>query len=131
MRQFSRSLRKYGYKNQEAMEDLTKTLKESLDGTRIVQSFNLEQEMRRAFNEKADQVLHATRRIISREEGVGPASESLAAITISTILVYIGHQVFQGNFSTPDFIQFIGYIILLQDGVKNFKEQSLNYNSRL
>jgi subfamily B ATP-binding cassette protein MsbA len=121
MRQFSRSLRKYGYKNQEAMEDLTKTLKESLDGTRIVQSFNLEQEMRRAFNEKADQVLHATRRIISREEGVGPASESLAAITISTILVYIGHQVFQGNFSTPDFIQFIGYIILLQDGVKKLQ----------
>ena len=126
MRKFSKSLRKYGYKNQEAMEDLTKTLKESLDGTRIVQSFNLENEMRRAFNEKADQVLFATRRIISREEGVGPASESLAAITISSILVYIGHQVFEGNFSTPDFIQFIGYIILLQDGVKKLQGAIIN-----
>lgn len=121
MRKFSKSLRKYGHKNQEAMEDLTKTLKESLDGTRIVQSFNLEEEMRRAFNQKADQVLHATRRIIAREEGVGPVSESLAAITISTILVYIGQQVFDGKFSTPDFIQFIGSIILLQEGVKKLQ----------
>ncbi|MCB0407542.1 MAG: ATP-binding cassette domain-containing protein [Bdellovibrionales bacterium] len=121
MRRFSRSLRKYGHKNQEAMEDLTKTLKESLDGTRIVQSFNLEQEMREAFNSKADRVLHATKRIIQREEGVGPVSESLAAITIYGILVYIGTQIFSGNFSTPDFIQFIGCIILLQEGVKKIQ----------
>lgn len=121
MRRFSRSLRKYGHKNQEAMEDLTKTLKESLDGTRIVQSFNLENEMRRAFNQKADRVLNATRRIIQREEGVGPVSESLAAITIYGILVYIGHQIFAGNFETHDFIQFIGAIILLQEGVKKIQ----------
>ena len=121
MRRFSRSLRKYGHKNQEAMEDLTKTLKESLDGTRIVQSFNLETEMRKTFNQKADQVLHATRRIIQREEGVGPVSESLAAITIYGILIYIGHQIFSGNFTTPDFIQFIGAIILLQEGFKKIQ----------
>lgn len=121
MRKFSKSLKKYSHKHQEAMEDLTKTLKESLDGTRIVQSFNLESEMRSAFNKKADQVLQATRRIIQREEGVGPISEILASLTIATILIYIGNQIFSGKFSVPNFMQFIGCIILLQEGVKKIQ----------
>ena len=60
-------------------------------------------------------------KIIQREEGVGPVSESLAAITIYGILIYIGQQIFNGSFSTPDFIQFIGCIILLQEGVKKIQ----------
>ena len=121
MRRFSKSLRRYSHKHQEAMEDLTKTLKESLDGTRIVQSFNLEQEMRRAFNQKADQVLHATKRIIQREEGVGPISEIMASATIAAILIYIGNQIFAQKFTVPNFMQFIGCIILLQEGVKKIQ----------
>ena len=41
LKQIARSLRKYSRQNQEIMEGLTRTLKESLDGTRIVQSFGL------------------------------------------------------------------------------------------
>lgn len=121
MRRFSMSLRRYGHKHQEAMEDLTKTLKESLDGTRIVQSFNLEQEMRQTFNQKADQVLHATKKIIQREEGVGPISEVMVSATIASILIYIGNQIFRSQFDIPDFMQFIGCIILLQEGVKKIQ----------
>ncbi len=43
LRGFARSLRKYSKHNQESMEDLTQIFKESLDGTRIVQSFNLQE----------------------------------------------------------------------------------------
>jgi ATP-binding cassette subfamily B protein/subfamily B ATP-binding cassette protein MsbA len=42
LRKFAHSLRKYSKHNQESMEDLTQILKESLDGTRIVQSYNLQ-----------------------------------------------------------------------------------------
>ena len=57
MRKIAKSLRKYGHLNQESMEGLSKTLKESLDGSRIVQSFNLESEMNNRFEKQANTYL--------------------------------------------------------------------------
>lgn len=121
MRNLARSLRKYSRHNQEIMEDLTKTIKESLDGTRIVQSFNLEGEMRRRFELQSDDYLKTRAKIISREEAVGPVSETLAAITLAVILVYIGGQIFKGNLNVGDFIGFSFAIGLLQDSIKKIQ----------
>lgn len=121
MRNLARSLRKYSRHNQEIMEDLTKTIKESLDGTRIVQSFNLEGEMRRRFEVQSERYLKTRAKIISREEAVGPVSETLAAITLAVILVYIGSQIFKGLLNVGDFIGFSFAIGLLQDSVKKLQ----------
>lgn len=121
MRNLARSLRKYSRHNQEIMEDLTKTIKESLDGTRIVQSFNLEGEMRRRFELQSVDYLKTRAKIISREEAVGPVSETLAAITLAVILVYIGGQIFKGVLNVGDFIGFSFAIGLLQDSVKKIQ----------
>lgn len=122
MRSLAKSLRKYGRKNQEAMEDLTKTLKESLDGTRIVQSYNLESELRRRFNEQADHFLDTQKEIIHREELAGPISEALASITLAMILIYIGQQIFASKLLIGDFLAFSFSIGLLQDAVKKIQE---------
>ncbi len=122
LRKLAMSLRKYGHINQEAMEDLTKTLKESLDGTRIVQSFNLESEMRRRFEREADKYLASRKKIIAREEAGGPVSESLAALTLAVILVYIGMQIFAGHLTVGDFIGFSFAIGLLQDAIKKLQD---------
>lgn len=121
-RRIARSLRKYGHRNQEAMEELTKTLKESLDGTRVVQSFNLQEEMRAKFNQQAQRFLATRKKIISREEVVGPISESLVAIAQSALLIYIGHQVLGGNFTQGKFFAFLAAVALLQDAVKKFQD---------
>ncbi len=122
MRSLARSLRKYGRNNQETMEDLTKTLKESLDGTRIVQSFNLEQEMRRRFEEQSDNYLAVQRKIIAREEASGPISESLAAWTMAVLLVYISNQILHGHLTLGDFLGFSFAIGLLQDSIKKIQD---------
>ncbi len=118
LRKFARSVRKYSKHNQESMEDLTQILKESLDGTRIVQSFNLQGEMRRRFEAQADDFLHSKRKIISREEASGPVSESLSAVFIALLLIYIGSQALQSNLGVGDFLSFITAIGLLSDSVK-------------
>ena len=121
MRKLARSLRKYGHKNQEAMEDLTKTLKESLDGTRIVQSYNLAGKLRDRFNFQADHYLETQKKIINREELAGPISEGLASFTLAMILVYIGQQIFAKNMTVGDFVAFSFAIGLLQDAVKKIQ----------
>lgn len=118
LRQFARSVRKYSKHNQESMEDLTQILKESLDGTRVVQSFNLQGEMRRRFEAQAEDFLSSKRKIISREEASGPTSESLSAIFIALLLMYIGNQALNSNLDVGDFLSFITAIGLLSDSVK-------------
>ncbi|MCB0390278.1 MAG: ABC transporter ATP-binding protein [Bdellovibrionales bacterium] len=118
LRRMAKSLRKYGHRSQETMEDLTKTLKESLDGTRIVQSFNLEPEMRNRFNKQAENYLEYRRKIVSREEATGPLSESFGSIILALLMWYIGKQIFEGHLKVEDFVGFTFAIILLQDSVK-------------
>lgn len=122
IRKFAKSLRKYARLNQESMEDLTQTIKESLDGTRIVQSFNLQGEMRRRFESQAEDFLFSRRKIISREEASGPVSESLAAFFIAAVMIYIGHRAIIGQFSIGNFISFSFAIGLLQDSTKKVQD---------
>lgn len=118
LRRIAKSLRKYGHSNQEAVEQLTKTLKESLDGARIVQSFNLESEMRRRFHEDAEEYLRTRKKIVSHEEASGPIAETLASITLALLMIYIGQQIFKGHLAVEDFVGFTFAIGLLQDSVK-------------
>jgi ATP-binding cassette subfamily B protein/subfamily B ATP-binding cassette protein MsbA len=118
LRRFAKSVRKYSKHNQESMEDLTQILKESLDGTRIVQSFNLQGEMRRRFEAQAEDFLKSKAKIISREEASGPVSESLSAVFVALLLMYIGHQALESHLGVGDFLGFLAAIGLLSDAMK-------------
>jgi ATP-binding cassette, subfamily B, bacterial MsbA len=122
LRQLANSIRKYSRQNQEIMENLTRTLKESLDGTKIVQSFGLESEMRRKFGQQADSYLASRREIIAREELAGPLSESLTVIFISALLLYIGYQVFKNQFTLANFMTFMFAMGLMQDSIRKLQD---------
>ena len=115
------SLKKYSHQNQEAMEDLTSTLKESLDGSRVVQSFNLESEMRRQFDREADVFLETRRKIISREEATAPITESVVSLFIAALLYYISHLIFNDQFSNADFVAFLFALTFFQDAFKKIQ----------
>lgn len=118
LRSFARSVRKYSKTNLESMEDLTQILKESLDGTRVVQSFNLQDEMRNRFEGKAHEFLRSRGKAISREEASGPVSESLSAVFVALLLMYIGRQAIESQMGVGDFLGFIVAVGLLSDSVK-------------
>lgn len=118
LRNFARSVRKYSRYNLESMEDLTQILKESLDGTRVVQSFNLQNEMRHRFDTKADEFLQSRSKAISREEASGPVSEIFAACFGALLLIYIGYEALHGRFAVGDFLSFVTAVFMLTDSVK-------------
>lgn len=121
LKNLARSLRKYSHKMQSSMEDLTKTLKESLDGTRVVQSFNLEAEMRNKFDNQADEFLRSRKKIISREEGAGPVSESLTSFALAGLLIYIGQRIFDGQFTIDEFVGFFAAVGMLADSARKIQ----------
>lgn len=122
IRRFAKGLRAHSRASQETMEDLTHTIKESLDGTRIVQSFNLQGEMQRRFEKQVDEFLASRRKIISGEEASGPASEGMVALFAAGLLIYIGQEAIHGRFNPSHFMSFLVAIGLLLDSSKKVQD---------
>lgn len=124
-RRVGKSLRKYGHQNRESMETLTGTIKESLDGVRVIQSFNLESELESRFNRNVDHYIRTRRKIVSREEAVSPVNEFLASLLVMALVHYMIRQVFYHDASPATFITFIMAAGYIQVPIKRLQETSV------
>lgn len=124
LNRLARSVRKYSHKQQESMERFTSTLKETVDGVRVIQSFNLSEEMKRRLNKVIEYYLGVRKKIILRQESSGPTTEFLAACVIGAVFFYKGQDVISGASTVGALMGYfvaLGYIQQpikkLQDGV--------------
>lgn len=122
IRRVSRSLRKYGHQSQTTLEDLTHTTKESLDGIRIIQSYNLESTMASRFDAELDLYLQQRNKIISREELTSPINEFLAATLLASFTYFQVGLMGQGLSTTGDYMAFLALAGFLQQPIKKALE---------
>ena len=108
IRYITKSLKKFGHQSQESLEEITRTLKESLEGMRIIQSFNLQEKMKKKFREQIQHYISKRKKIIKREELGSPVNEWFASILVSGICL-IQAQLIWGNQS--DIGSFIAFLI--------------------
>ena len=124
-KQVSRSLRKYGTYGRESMEDLTAVLKESVDGIRVVQSFNLEAEMERRFNTYLRSYLQTAKSIIKREQAVSPFNEFMISFLVAAFAYYSIQQVLHANADGAFFFGFITAAALIQESIKKLQDANV------
>ncbi|MEC9281918.1 MAG: ABC transporter ATP-binding protein [Bdellovibrionota bacterium] len=122
LKNIAKSIRKYITKNFTDMENISKTLKESLDGSRIVKSYNLQGVLEKRFNSEVQQYIDNRKVVVSREEATGPIIESIGALGFSALLVYIGNQIIAGQLTVADFMGFSFAVAILQDAVKRIQQ---------
>lgn len=118
----SRSLRKYLPQGQEALEKMTSTIKESLDGVRVIQSFNLEKTMAKKLVDESAGYLAIRKKIHSRVEIMGPVSELIATLLILGILLYISTEIAEGRASMGSFVAFVTSLVAINMPIKKFQE---------
>ncbi len=121
MRQVRKSLRKYGYMSRESMEELTSTLKESLDGVRVIQSFNLENKMTDRFAANVAKYVNTRYKIITREEAISPINEFVGATAFMGISLVAFHEILGGTSSSAEFIAFVVAAGILQPPIKKIQ----------
>lgn len=122
MRKTSKSLKKYGHRNQNQMEKLTSTVKESLDGIRVIQSFNLEEEQNRRFYEQTKVYIEQQNKIISRETLASPINEFVAALLVAGLFIFQTYSISQANSTTGTFFSFLFLAGLLQEPIKKIQD---------
>ncbi len=119
---FSKSVRKKSYSEQETMEKVTAAMKETVDGIRIIQSFNLRREMKKRFQSFLNKNLSLRRKIIKRQEASGPISEIITASVIGLVLFYKGQQILDGTSNLGHFMAYFAALSLIQPSVKKLQE---------
>lgn len=87
-RQIARSLQKYGHHAQNELEGITENIKETLDGVRVIQSYNLEKEQEKRFDEVAKRYLESRKKIVSRSQAASPITEYIATLIFSGLFLY-------------------------------------------
>lgn len=122
LRSISRSLRKYVPMGQRQVEVMTGTIKEALDGVRIIQSYNLEQSIDERLKSQANEYLEARKKVHSRIEVASPVTEFLATSLILAVMVYATYEIAAGRSSAGTVMAYITSILLLSAPIKKVQE---------
>lgn len=131
LKQMGKSLRKYGHKGQEVLEKLTQHIKESLDGVKVIQSFGLQAEMARRFDQEAERFLRARKSFHRRAELTGPVTELVATSVSMVIFVYIGMRMTNSQASLGDFGSYLAALLMLQQPIKKIQESFIKIQESL
>lgn len=122
LRQISRSLRKHVLNGQENLEKITSTIKESLDGVRTIQSFNLEPVLHNKLKDETDFYFNIRKKVHARVEIMGPVTEFIATCLVLSIFFYFGSAVARGEAGVGEVLAYIASMLAVNQPIKKFQE---------
>ncbi len=122
IRYVTKSLKRIGHQSQQVLEEVTKTLKEGLDGVRVIQSFNLQDKMKSRFFGQVHEYLDKRKNIIIREEIGSPINEWVVSVLACGIIIFQIEQIWRGESSIASFLGFIFAAGLLDKPVKKTQQ---------
>ena len=122
LRQISKSIRKYSLMGMQQLEDITSTIKESLDGVRTIQSFSLQNILKSKLAKQGEDFIFMRKKIHSRIESMGPFTEFLAAFIILAIMFYFAEKIRAGTSTASVLIGFVTAMMQVNLPIKKFQE---------
>lgn len=122
LRRLAKSVNKYGHRGQQGLEKVSATVKETLDGVRVIQSFNLEKEMQKRFGAEFNDYIAARKKIHSRMEIAGPVSEVVGTLIGLGILLYMAFEISEGRATYGDFASYVAALLMLNKPLKTLQD---------
>lgn len=127
LKNISRSLRKYVPLAQEEMERMSSLIKESLDGVRVIQSFNLNQFLEGRLQKIGHKYYEVRKKINSRTELSGPVTEWIATFLFLAIILYTGTQISRAEATIGSFMGFLTSLLMAGQPIKKFQESFVRF----
>lgn len=115
----SKKIRKSARTGQEAIGDLVSVLSESIQGAKIVQSFNLENYQKERFVSNNQRFTHNQMKAVRAESMMSPILSMIGAVSIAAVIWVAGYQVLHNNMTLGALTSFIIALLLLYSPVKN------------
>ena len=131
LRKLAKSVNKYSHRGQQGLEKITSIVKESLDGVRVIQSFNLEGEMSRRFDHAFAPYLEARRKIHVRMEMNGPITEFVATVLSVAILLYMNLETIAGRSTWGDIVSYLGTMFMINKPLKALQDSYVRFQETI
>ena len=122
LKKVSVGIRKYSLFGVEQLEKITSTIKETLDGVRTIQSFNLEKKMEKRLHVLGNEFVSMRRSIHARVELMGPITELVATFLVLGVIFYFSQQISTGQATAGALIGFITALLQINEPIKKFQE---------
>lgn len=122
IRQISHGIRKYSIFGIEQLEKITSTIKESLDGVRTIQAFNLEKMMESRLNYQGEEFIEMRKKVHARVESTGPITEFIATFLVLGVVFYFSNKISHGHATAGALIGFITALLQINEPIKKFQE---------
>lgn len=121
-RQISRSISKYANRGQEELETITSTIKESIDGVRVIQSFNMESDMEERFKVDSDRYIKARKKVHAMVELSSPLNEYVMMLVSAGVILFFASEIEKGRSTPGDFLGFIHALLQMSSPFKKIQE---------
>jgi ATP-binding cassette, subfamily B, bacterial MsbA len=118
MVKFGRRVRKLSRTGQDSIGQLTDVLNEIVQGTKVIQSFTMEDREHLRFKEQNEKLTGTFLKAEKYGALSGPTNEVVASVAIGAVILYGGYMVLSGVRTQGDFIAFITSMLLLYDPLK-------------
>lgn len=110
---------------------LLRTLQESVQGIRIVKSYNLEDKMRRQMSADVDELEEGMRKRARIAARTGPLMETLAGFAVGGVVIYSGYSVLSGGKMPGEFMSAITALLLAYEPAKRLARLNLDLAANL
>jgi len=111
--------------------DLMKTLQETIQGIRIVKSYNLEDSMRQRMSTTIGEIETVMNRIARLKARAHPVMEMLGGFAVAGFVIYAGHGVLRGGQMPGEFFSVITALLLAYEPAKRLARLHIDLTANL
>lgn len=122
LRKVSKGIRKYSEFGIEQLERITGTIKESLDGVRTIQAFNLENRMEARLRQQGSELISMRRRVHALIESMGPITEFIATFLVLGVVFYFSQRISAGQTTNGALLGYVTALLMVNEPIKKFQE---------
>lgn len=114
----SERLRRVAKRTQNELGDMTSLLTEKLSGTRLIQSFRLEDYAAQKINQSFEQLYHLRMKAVRNRSRIDPMLEALGGLAVAGV-IYLAYRRISGGISTVgDFMGFITALLMASQPIR-------------
>jgi ATP-binding cassette, subfamily B, bacterial MsbA len=119
IRRINVMFRRYSARIQNSMGDITRVVKEGLDGQRVIKSFNAQGYEIAQFEKVNEFNRHSYMRLISTKAAGNPVVQIVASLGLAGIMYFAIRQIVEGDVPVGDFVVFLGALIYCSQSLRS------------
>jgi subfamily B ATP-binding cassette protein MsbA len=122
VRKVSSSFRRYSARIQASMGDVTRVVKEALDGQRVIKVFNAQKQEAADFEKVNEHNRRSNMKLIAARATSNPVVQFIASLALGGILWVALHQILAGKLSIDTFMGFLTAMLMTTAPLKRLMD---------